>query len=67
MTPFKYGDMVRDELTGYIGFITARCDYFGKEPMKYLVESTDSTGRPCEAWLSYERLVLIDDFENMEV
>lgn len=55
---YKYGDKVRDSVTGYVGTVTAKCDHFGKRPVQYLVEGIDSTGRPIEWWCDVKRLTL---------
>ena len=60
---FEYGDKVRDMLTGYEGRITAMCSYYGTKPDQYLVESIDSTGRPCDYWIEEERL---EEFKESE-
>ena len=36
---FRYGEIVRDTITGYTGKVTARCDYFGRRPAQFLVET----------------------------
>lgn len=53
---YKYGDLVCDTLTGYYGKVTAKCSYYGKKPKQYLVERSDSTGRPVEQWVEESRL-----------
>lgn len=60
LSEYKYGDKVRDQVTGYVGDVTAKCDHFGKRPTQYLVEGKDSTGRPIEWWCDSERLSLFN-------
>ena len=57
---YQYNDDVIDLVTGYTGKVTAKCDYYGKRPYQYLVESIDSTGRPCEYWVDSTRLRLFE-------
>mgnify|MGYP003290568314 CR=1 FL=1 len=54
-----YGLTVRDTVTGYVGKVTAKCDYFGKRPLQYLVEGCDGTGRPIEWWIDFNRLEVV--------
>ncbi|MGN1399389.1 MAG: hypothetical protein ACI4WG_05280 [Erysipelotrichaceae bacterium] len=58
---YQYGDKVIDSVTGYVGKVTAKCDYYCKKPRQYLVESIDSTGRPCEFWVESTRLRLFKE------
>lgn len=56
---YQYGDHVVDIITGYKGVVTAKCDYYGKRPVQYLIESIDKTERPCEWWVDSGRLQLV--------
>lgn len=58
---YCYGDKVRDQVTGYVGRVTARCSYFGNRMTQYLVEGIDSTGRPIEQWCDSARLALFKE------
>ena len=53
---FYYNEFVEDIITGYVGKVTAVCDYFGRRNRQYLVESIDDTGRPIEQWTEEDRL-----------
>lgn len=61
---FKYGERVRDTVTGYAGKVTAYCDYYGRKPMQFLVEGMDATGRPIEVWCDENRLESSEKKEN---
>ena len=57
---FKFGkkESVRDKVTGYSGYVTAAtCYFYGARENQYLVEFTDTTGRPIEWWVTEDRLI----------
>lgn len=56
MRKFEYGDIVIDEVTGYMGTVTAYAYYYDKSPAQYLVETKESTGRPVQWWFDENRL-----------
>ena len=56
-----YGDTVKDSVTGYVGKVTAKCDFYGRRPTQYLIESIDSTDRPIEWWVDNTRLSLFKE------
>lgn len=58
---YYFGDKVKDMATGYIGRVTAKCDYYNEKPSQYLVENIDTTGRPIEQWVDSTRLKLIKE------
>ena len=58
---YNKGDKVIDNITGYIGTVTGKCDYYGEKPLQYLVENVDSTGRPVEWWIDSTRLKLFKE------
>lgn len=70
MTSFRFGDIVVDTVTEYVGEITARIEYANGDENQYKVESIDSTGRPIEAWIQESRLMPYEDeaeeFEAVE-
>ena len=43
------GTKVKDNVTGFVGTVTARCEYLNGEP-RVAVEGLDTTGRPIEVW-----------------
>ena len=51
-----YGDTVVDTMTDFKGKVTGFVYYYNKSPESYLVESTDSTGRPISQWVEKNRL-----------
>ena len=55
--PFQFdlGQRVEDRVTKYKGRVTARAEYLF-QPNHYLVEATDTTGRPIEFWVAEDRL-----------
>lgn len=61
MFEFELLTHVADKVTGYDGIITARAEYSYNNVNQYLVENTDSTGRPVEVWIAEDRLVSDDD------
>ena len=52
---FKYGEKVRDVITGYTGKVTARVDYYGRRPTQFLVE-TFRVDTHMEEWFDENRL-----------
>ena len=52
------GDVVRDNITGFSGTVTAKTVYIHREPL-YLVECVDTTNRPIEWWCEESRLIVI--------
>lgn len=58
---FKYGDTVRDIVTGFYGNVTGYADFYGKQQPQYLVETVDTTGRPIEQWVTANRLEKCDE------
>jgi hypothetical protein len=50
----QLGAMVKDSITGYVGKVTARCEYLDGDPM-VLAEGIDNTGRPIEYWIKERR------------
>lgn len=64
---YKFGDVVVDTVTEYVGEITAHIEYANNDEDAYKVESIDSTGRPVDWWISESRLVpyeeSADEFE----
>lgn len=63
MRKFEYGDIVIDEVTGYVGVVTAYAYYYDKSPAQYLVETKESTGRPVQWWFDENRLSPIESVE----
>ena len=55
----ELGSKVKDSVTGYIGTVTARCEYLHHGP-QILAESIDSTGRPIEWWVKESRAEVIE-------
>lgn len=53
---FNLKDKVTDSVTGLSGTITAAAIYITRQPC-YLLETSDSTGRPIEWWVDEDRLV----------
>lgn len=53
---FNLGENVVDNITGLSGTITAAAIYITRQPC-YLLETSDSTGRPIEWWIDEDRLV----------
>ncbi len=60
-TDFYYKEYVEDVVTGYKGYITAKCEYYDKKEIQYLVENIDTTGRPIEEWIEASRLMRTRD------
>jgi hypothetical protein len=46
----ELGCKVKDSVTGYVGKVTARCQYLDG-PSQVLAEGIDSTGRPISYWI----------------
>lgn len=51
----QLGQKVKDSITGFVGTVTARCEYV-TSPVHVLVEGIDSTGRPIERWFEESRM-----------
>lgn len=58
---FNFNDMVVDIITGYVGKVTAVCEYFDRKQRQYLVETVDDTGRPVEQWDDEDRLERVQE------
>lgn len=58
MFKINLGTQVKDTVTGFVGVITARAEYRNNQPNRYLLEATDTTGRPIEWWYDEDRLEL---------
>ena len=58
MFKFNLGLQVRDTVTGFVGVITVRAEYKNNQQNRYLLETTDTTGRPIEWWYDEDRLEL---------
>jgi hypothetical protein len=50
----QLGAKVKDSLTGFVGTVTARCEYLNGGP-RVMLEGNDSTGRPVEHWFNESR------------
>lgn len=61
MIRLEYGQKVEDVITGYVGRVTAYCDYYGKETGQYLVEDAGH-----EVWVSENRLQPLRESEEDE-
>ncbi|MBQ7563909.1 MAG: hypothetical protein IJT16_07965 [Lachnospiraceae bacterium] len=46
----------KDKITGFIGTVTGKAEYYDGRRTQYLVEGIDSTGRPVEWWFDEDRL-----------
>lgn len=53
---FGFGTRVRDRLTGYRGYVTARTDYPKSESKYEVVSDTLASERPVAEWFSESRL-----------
>ena len=52
---FRYGERVRDVVTGYSGVVTGRAEFYGRKPCQYVVEALRD-GYPFENWIDENRL-----------
>lgn len=50
----QLGAKVKDSVTGFVGTVTARCEYLDNPP-QVLAEGIDSTGRPISQWINESR------------
>jgi len=50
----QLGAKVKDSVTGFVGTVTARCEYLHHDP-QVLAEGIDTTGRPIEQWIKESR------------
>ena len=50
----QLGAKVKDSVTGFVGTVTARCEYLDDDP-RLLTEGIDNTGRPIEHWIKESR------------
>lgn len=50
----KIGAIAIEQLTGFKGTVTARCEYMTGVP-RICIEGADSTGRPTEVWVDEAR------------
>ena len=46
----QLGQTVKDNVTGFVGKVTARCEYLSGQP-RVMAVGIDSTGRPIEYWI----------------
>lgn len=60
---FRYGERVRDIITGFSGKVTAFKDYYGRRPVQFLVETVRADGL-CREWFDENRLESAQREEN---
>ncbi len=53
------GNKVKDEVTGFVGKVTAVAVYATGET-RLLVENIDTTGRPIEWWFDAKRTIAVE-------
>jgi len=57
MQKIPLGAIVKDAITGYVGAVTARCDYVDGPPRLQVETRVTTEGRPVEPqWFAEERL-----------
>lgn len=62
---FRYGERVRDTVTGFGGKVTAFKDHYGRRPVQFFVETVRADGL-CGEWFDENRLESIQDESLLE-
>lgn len=61
---FKYGEVVKDRITGVEGVITGFAHYYEREPDCYLIDYRTANGALCRDWINEARLIRINRKEG---